>query len=67
MAAFRPKDHRKEIRLGLHRAQHPVSQAALEPLGAEEAQALLQGSLGSSWIILDHWEHVYSMSNFGDH
>ena len=40
-----PQDHRKEIRLGLHRAQHPTGDLS-EALGAEEAQRLLQGSLG---------------------
>lgn len=43
--AFRPQDHGKEIRLGLHRAQHPTPDLS-EALGAEEAQTLLQGSLG---------------------
>lgn len=48
-------DHGKEIRLGLHRAQHPTPDLS-EALGAEEAQTLLQGMIWTSWIDPDDAE-----------
>eukprot|EP00435_Cladocopium_sp_Y103_P067313 s104_g29.t2 len=49
-------DRRKEIRLGLHRAQHPATTESLGALGAEEAKALLQGMIWTSWIDPDDAE-----------